>query len=350
MDNDPLRDFLDWRMHVKEFYQGLIMYALHDKPVSMNFFGPTQHIKSSSIFSIVMSNKNMNDANSTINLWTATFPNRYAPEFNPAQPEEKWGKFIENSRIPINGTIICCTADSDSNINAGTDKEIMSIQMNGRTCIQISSPSYLVRSFGSNFPIFVLKDGNIVSFDTRRSSINRLYSVDQTILDLTQSTMDTNTILYTQGKKHASVLDIRSQSEIQIKMNHHISSVALSPNLSYLFAAGHNDGHVNLYDIRFPILPLHSIAPHDHPVTSLKWSPFDPDVLACASSDTAVTICSFRGNTNKENQCVFAHNGHVSPIIEFDWSRDTKWTLASVSEDNLFEIWSISLSQIEELV
>jgi histone-binding protein RBBP4 len=41
-------------------------------------------------------------------------------------------------------------------------------------------------------------------------------------------------------------------------------------------------------------------------------------------------------------ELAFIHGGHTATINEFDWSTDSPWTIASVSENNILEIWAIS--------
>ena len=91
--------------------------------------------------------------------------------------------------------------------------------------------------------------------------------------------------------------------------------------------------------------PLSNIQSHDGIITQMKWSPHQKNTLAASSLDNAVTIWTIQesdaGTSNQPD--VFVHCGHVSPIISIDWCKDSPWTIASVSEDNLFEMWTVSL-------
>lgn len=43
-------------------------------------------------------------------------------------------------------------------------------------------------------------------------------------------------------------------------------------------------------------------------------------------------------------ELLFVHSGHTAGISDFSWNRNEPWTLASVTEDNIFQVWQLAES------
>lgn len=43
-------------------------------------------------------------------------------------------------------------------------------------------------------------------------------------------------------------------------------------------------------------------------------------------------------------ELLFVHSGHTARISDFSWNRNEPWTVASVTEDNIFQVWQIAES------
>jgi histone-binding protein RBBP4 len=41
-------------------------------------------------------------------------------------------------------------------------------------------------------------------------------------------------------------------------------------------------------------------------------------------------------------ELLFLHGGHTSKVSDFSWSAKSEWTCASVSEDNILQIWNMA--------
>ena len=41
-------------------------------------------------------------------------------------------------------------------------------------------------------------------------------------------------------------------------------------------------------------------------------------------------------------ELLFLHGGHTSKVSDFSWNSNEEWTIASVSEDNVLQIWSMA--------
>ena len=43
-------------------------------------------------------------------------------------------------------------------------------------------------------------------------------------------------------------------------------------------------------------------------------------------------------------ELLFVHGGHTGRVADFSWSRDDSWTIASVADDNVLQIWQMAES------
>lgn len=41
-------------------------------------------------------------------------------------------------------------------------------------------------------------------------------------------------------------------------------------------------------------------------------------------------------------ELLFLHGGHTSKVSDFSWNTNEPWTIASVSEDNVLQIWNVA--------
>jgi histone-binding protein RBBP4 len=41
-------------------------------------------------------------------------------------------------------------------------------------------------------------------------------------------------------------------------------------------------------------------------------------------------------------ELLFLHGGHTSKVSDLSFNRNDEWTIASVSEDNVFQIWNMA--------
>ncbi|EAX94789.1 hypothetical protein TVAG_058790 [Trichomonas vaginalis G3] len=349
--SDIVRDFFEWRYHVHEFYDGIIVHAQQSRPISLNFTSNSNFISDSAYYGLVMAHPG--DQNSSLSLWTACFPNKNSPEFHPTKPNQEWGKLHQKRIIPLEGKVLCCTTDRAGNIFVGTNQSISILTETETYSKQVSSPAYFTHSSPKTpfNTLFCFEDNTVCQFDPHNSSLTQILALDRPVLDISINQNDTNQIFIAQGRKSAIFLDLRDPNSQQtLKFGSGITSIQFSNHHPFLFVTGSSTGIISMYDIRNPGTPFTNVHAHDSSVTSLKWSPIEPDIIASASQDTAITIWSFRNTTTAEIPTVFAHNGHVAAITAFDWCPDSPWTLASVSEDALLEVWTIAPSQIEEFV
>lgn len=134
-----------------------------------------------------------------------------------------------------------------------------------------------------------------------------------------------------------------------------INSVVFSPKSAHLFATGSSDNTIVLSDLRYVSKRLHTLIGHADAVTSLHWNPHDDRVLASAGGDRRAILWDISKIGEEQSQedaedgapeLLFMHGGHTSAITDFAWSPNYEWMLASVSDDNIAQVWQPTLGVV----
>lgn len=124
----------------------------------------------------------------------------------------------------------------------------------------------------------------------------------------------------------------------------------------YIIASGCADDTVGLWDIRNTSKAVHSLSGHASDVSHVAWSPHDESVLASAGYDRRVNLWDLSlvdtPQTAEEEQegppeLVFIHGGHTNRISDLSWHPTIPWTLATVSEDNICQVWKAAAGVVE---
>ncbi len=133
----------------------------------------------------------------------------------------------------------------------------------------------------------------------------------------------------------------------------HVNCLAFNPFSEYLLATGGSDNVVALWDLRNMKQKLHSFEGHQEGVYQVSWSPFNETILGSCSSDRRVNIWDLSRIGNEQTpedaedgppELLFVHGGHVAKISDFSWNANDHWTVASVSEDNILQVWAMTES------
>ncbi len=86
-------------------------------------------------------------------------------------------------------------------------------------------------------------------------------------------------------------------------------------------------------------------------VLNLSWSPFNETILGSCSADRRVHVWDLSkiGEEQSEEdaedgppELLFVHGGHCAKISEFSWNKHDDWVVASVSEDNILQVWQMA--------
>lgn len=153
--------------------------------------------------------------------------------------------------------------------------------------------------------------------------------------------------------KNFYLYDIREGSATAPALTHEIhgsaiNTLAFSPASEYIVATGGSDHAVVLSDLRNMKRRLHTLLGHSKMVTSLQWSPHDDRVLASAGPDRRVILWDISRVGEEQSQedqedgapeLLFMHGGHTAGVADFSFSERYPWVVASVSEDNICQLW-----------
>ena len=96
---------------------------------------------------------------------------------------------------------------------------------------------------------------------------------------------------------------------------------------------------------------LHTLSGHTDQVYKVEWAPFNESILASCSADRRVGIWDLSRIGNEQTpedaedgppELLFLHGGHTSKVSDFSWNNKEEWTIASVSEDNVLQVWNMA--------
>eukprot|EP00924_Labyrinthula_sp_SR-Ha-C_P014415 maker-scaffold_20-snap-gene-5.13-mRNA-1 protein AED:0.05 eAED:0.05 QI:44/1/1/1/1/1/8/16/437 len=135
---------------------------------------------------------------------------------------------------------------------------------------------------------------------------------------------------------------------------------SFNPFKDTLFLTAGGDSLVKLWDMRKMRKPLHTFVGHRNGIMQLEWSPFDMAKFATCAEDRRVIVWD-AGKIGDEQspedaasgppELMFTHGGHSAEVKDFGWNKNEEYVMASVSEDNVLQIWqpSDSLCYQEDL-
>jgi histone-binding protein RBBP4 len=132
-----------------------------------------------------------------------------------------------------------------------------------------------------------------------------------------------------------------------------INTLSFSKFDEFLLATGSSDSTVKLWDLRNLKDPLHVLEGHQGDVMQVQWAPFNESVLGSCGADRRVHVWDIsrigeeQSAEDKEDgppELLFIHGGHTSKVSDFSWNSHDDWTVCSVSEDNILQVWQMSES------
>eukprot|EP00632_Arachnochrysis_sp_CCMP2950_P015803 CAMPEP_0185688764 /NCGR_PEP_ID=MMETSP1164-20130828/36_1 /TAXON_ID=1104430 /ORGANISM="Chrysoreinhardia sp, Strain CCMP2950" /LENGTH=261 /DNA_ID=CAMNT_0028355225 /DNA_START=708 /DNA_END=1490 /DNA_ORIENTATION=- len=147
--------------------------------------------------------------------------------------------------------------------------------------------------------------------------------------------------------KQILLWDTRNKGDATIKITYahdaDINTISFNPSHEFLFATGSADRTVKLWDLRSTSKDVHAMRVHQEEVYHVQWSPFNASLLASCGADRRVRIWDVaKIGTSKSParpELLFVHGGHATKVSELSWNSAREMTLASVSEDNILQVW-----------
>lgn len=107
---------------------------------------------------------------------------------------------------------------------------------------------------------------------------------------------------------------------------------------------------VALWDMRNLKMRLHTCEGHQDQVYQIGWNPQNETILASSSGDRRVHVWDLSRIGEEQSpedaedgapELLFVHGGHTNKVSDFSWNPHNPWTLASVAEDNICQIWQM---------
>lgn len=107
---------------------------------------------------------------------------------------------------------------------------------------------------------------------------------------------------------------------------------------------------IALFDIRNLKLKLHSLESHTDEILQIQWQPFNPTILASSSNDRRIMVWDLSRIGEEQSpedaedgppELLFVHGGHTNKVPDFSWNKNDPWTMVSVAEDNICQVWKM---------
>eukprot|EP00339_Tiarina_fusa_P005149 CAMPEP_0117005082 /NCGR_PEP_ID=MMETSP0472-20121206/5830_1 /TAXON_ID=693140 ORGANISM="Tiarina fusus, Strain LIS" /NCGR_SAMPLE_ID=MMETSP0472 /ASSEMBLY_ACC=CAM_ASM_000603 /LENGTH=478 /DNA_ID=CAMNT_0004706231 /DNA_START=33 /DNA_END=1469 /DNA_ORIENTATION=+ len=165
---------------------------------------------------------------------------------------------------------------------------------------------------------------------------------------------DPNMMASVSDDQSCRIWDIRENKAAHVIAKAHdddVNCVSFNPINEYIFATGSADKTVAVWDIRNLKSRCHTLAGHHDQVYMVEWAPFNESILGSCSADRRVGIWDLSRIGMEQSpedaedgppELLFLHGGHTSKVSDFSWNATDPWTLASVSEDNVMQIWQMA--------
>ncbi|XP_068645600.1 histone-binding protein MSI1-like [Aristolochia californica] len=132
-----------------------------------------------------------------------------------------------------------------------------------------------------------------------------------------------------------------------------VNSLSFNPFNEWALATGSSDTTVNLFDLRKLTSPLHTFASHTDEVFQVEWNPLQETALVSSAADRRIMVWDLNRIGDEQTpedaedgppELLFVHGGHTAKISDFSWNRNEPWTVASVAEDNILQVWQMAES------
>ena len=96
---------------------------------------------------------------------------------------------------------------------------------------------------------------------------------------------------------------------------------------------------------------MHTLKGHTNEVYMVEWAPHCESVLGSCAADRRVGIWDLSRIGMEQSpedaedgppEMLFLHGGHTSKVPDFSWNERDPWTIASIAEDNILQVWNMA--------
>ena len=120
---------------------------------------------------------------------------------------------------------------------------------------------------------------------------------------------------------------------------------------STTYVVGCEDGSLFLCSRSYTEKQLHLVNGHKGPVTSVKFSPMDKNVLLSCSADSSIKLWSCcNRQTELKHELEIVPSNLWAPINDVAWSTVSATVFAMVSADGRIQIWDIAESRLDPVM
>jgi histone-binding protein RBBP4 len=195
--------------------------------------------------------------------------------------------------------------------------------------------------------------------ETKNQNTATIYNGHTDVVeDVSWHNLDPNVFASVSDDKSLIIWDVRENNKQKAKTilrNVHdkeANAVDWSPFKEDLLLTAGSDHIVKLWDIRRleSSTPLHTFRGHDSEIFNLQWSPHMDTIFMSGSSDRRVYVWdlarigaeqSAEDEEEGPAELLFIHGGHTDKVNDISWNLNDDWVIASVSEDNILQVWSM---------
>ncbi|KAJ6230210.1 wd40 repeat family [Anaeramoeba flamelloides] len=157
--------------------------------------------------------------------------------------------------------------------------------------------------------------------------------------------------------KTLKIFDIRKENPtIDIKAHdEEVNSISFHPDNQHFLLTASSDKTIRLWDLRKIEKSIHTFKSHQDKVYKVCWNPHYSTTFASSGDDKRIHIWDINRigdeknhkiNHNHPTELVFTNYGHRSVIRDFCWSPTIPWTLSSIDDNSLNQIWRVKKKSI----
>ncbi|KAH7822839.1 putative WD domain, G-beta repeat protein [Monocercomonoides exilis] len=138
-------------------------------------------------------------------------------------------------------------------------------------------------------------------------------------------------------------------------ITHHsaeVNSICFSHFDQNLIVTGSSDHTLKLVDLRNTSEPLYTFEAHTAEVLQCEWSPTEETIIASSGGDRRILLWDISAagaqpdeqdtDSGTPPELLFIHGGHTARPNDFCFDKTSPYSIASVSEDSILQIWQVA--------